>query len=308
MKSKNYLKIHMAALFTITVWGVTYIFTKTLLAHFTPYQLLLVRFLLAWIILLLVDIRNFRHTSLKSEVTCFFLALTGVFFYFIFESFALTKTYAANVGLIMSAVPLFTGIISHFALKTERFTCDTAIGFVIAITGIGAILLNGAMLHLNLLGDVLALLAALSFAVYSVILRRFPLKLGSHIVVRKTFFYSALMLVPIVVIEGGMSSAQSALKWMITDYHGYVSILFLAIIASSICFYLWNRVVDILGAVRATGYIYLVPLISTLSAALFLHEKITPLMVIGGVMIVLGVYINERKPVVRFFSVTKEVF
>lgn len=299
----------MAAIFTVTVWGVTYIFTKKLLTHFTPYQLLFMRFSLAWLVLLTVDLRNLRRPQLQSELVCIILALTGVFFYFIFETFALTMTYSANVGLIMSAVPLFTALISHFVFKTERFTPDTAVGFAIAMSGIGAVLLNGTILKLNIIGDLLALIAAISFALYSAILRRYPLakKMGQHVVVRKTFFYSALMLVPVVIVSGGIRSAKTSLQWLISDYQGYVSLIFLSLIASSLCFYLWNLVVDRLGALRATGFIYLVPLVSTAAAVFVLKESVTPLMISGGILIVLGVVINERKPIHRRLSVAKEV-
>ncbi|MBN2435156.1 MAG: EamA family transporter [Spirochaetes bacterium] len=305
MKNKPVVINRLAALFTVVVWGTTYIFTKYLLARFWPGQLLLVRLTLAWFVLLLFNLRDYKRPKLKYEIVCFFLALTGVFGYFMFESFALTKTYSANVGLLMSTTPLFTAIISHVALRSERFTFDTGLGFVSAISGISIVLLNGAILKLNPAGDIFALLAAVSFAFYSVIMRSYPVakEIGQHVVVRKTFGYAALLLVPVVIINGGYGSLKDSFLWMITDFKALGSMIFLVLIASSLCFFLWNVVVDRIGPVQAAGFIYLVPLVSTLAAGLVLMEKITAMMIAGGFLIVLGVYISESKPLKRFNKV-----
>ena len=96
--------------------------------------------------------------------------LCGVCLYYLLENIALTFTMASNVGVIISVAPFFTALLSRLFLKQEeRLNIGFFIGFLVAMAGIALISFNGSALHLNPVGDLLALLAAFIWACYSIL-------------------------------------------------------------------------------------------------------------------------------------------
>ena len=171
MKNREKLTGYFFAIFTVAVWGSTFISSKKLLAFYTPSQIMLTRFLLAYCALWLLRPRKLSLTA-KQEAVFLLLGLTGCSIYFYTENTALTYTLAANVSIIVAAAPIFTALIAHFTGE-ERFRRNTLWGFLVAFTGVVLVVCNGTfVLKLNPKGDLLALGAAGSWAVYSVLLRR----------------------------------------------------------------------------------------------------------------------------------------
>ena len=111
---------HISAIITILIWGTAFITTKTLLGSFTPIEILSYRFTIGFIVLLLIHPHRLKGTKLKQEVLFAMAGLSGVALYFLLENIALTYTSASNVGVIISAAPFFTAILSYIFLKTEK--------------------------------------------------------------------------------------------------------------------------------------------------------------------------------------------
>lgn len=163
---------HLLALITIIIWGTTFVATKTLLRDYDALQIMLMRFFLAWVLLLLLTRRIEKPVSLKEEAGIFALSLSGVSLYYFFENTALTYTLASNVSIILAAAPIFTAVLAHIFTKDEKLNGRIWAGFVIAIAGVVLVVFNGTyVLKLNPLGDALSILAALSWGVYSVLLK-----------------------------------------------------------------------------------------------------------------------------------------
>ena len=179
---------HLAALLTILIWGTTFISTKILLTDFQPVEILFFRFVMGFAALLLIFPRSLGKTSLRQELTfphplrrttaqqewIFAGAgLCGICLYYLLENIALTCTSASNVGVIVSAAPFFTGIMTHIFLKEEeKLRGSFFLGFLVAMTGICLISFNGTKLSLNPMGDLLSLLAALVWSFYSVLTKK----------------------------------------------------------------------------------------------------------------------------------------
>lgn len=140
--------------------------------------------------------------SFKEEGLFIAAALCGVTLYFLIENVALLYTSASNAGVIVSIAPFLTAVISHFALPDERLTPAFITGFLIALSGIVCILLNGSFaLQLNPHGDLLALLAPVVWAVYSVLMRNISALQHNTIgATRKVFFYGLLGIVPALLV------------------------------------------------------------------------------------------------------------
>ncbi|WP_127536669.1 DMT family transporter [Paenibacillus illinoisensis] len=292
MSENKHTAGHLLALLTILIWGTTFISTKILLIDFTPVEILLFRFLIGYVVLFLIYPRVMRISTVRDEMLFMAAGLCGVTLYFLIENIALVFTLASNAGVIVSIAPFFTAVLAHFFLKDEPLSRHFVVGFAIALTGIVIIAFNGSYsLQLNPLGDLLAFVAPAVWAIYSVLMRKIG-DLHYHTIgaTRKVFFYGLLFMLPaLFLFEFHFDMERLA------DLTNLSNLLFLGVGASALCFVTWNRAVSLLGAVKTSVYIYLVPVITLLASALLLHEPITWVTMLGAVLTLLGSIISERK-------------
>lgn len=284
---------HLAAIFTIIIWGTTFISTKVLLVDFQPVEILFMRFVLGFAALLLACPRRLKKTGARQEVTFAAAGLCGICLYYLLENIALTYTMASNVGVIVSAAPFFTAMLTCLFLKQEeKLRPAFFIGFAIAMAGICLISFNGAKMDLNITGDLLALAAAAVWACYSVLTRKISSYGYSTILTtRRIFFYGILFMIPALFLFGFQVKPS-----LLTDPVNLANLIFLGLGASALCFVTWNFAVKVLGAVKTSVYIYMIPVITVLTSALILHEKITPMAAAGTVLTLAGLILSERRP------------
>ena len=110
---------HLAAIFTIFIWGTTFISTKILLRAFEPVEILFFRFVMGYILLWIMNPHRLPIKSWKQELTFAAAGLTGMTLYYLMENVALTYSQASNVGVIVSIAPVFTAITARIFLKEE---------------------------------------------------------------------------------------------------------------------------------------------------------------------------------------------
>ncbi len=283
---------HLATLTSVIVWGTTFVSTKVLLADFKPVELLFFRFVLGFVALSLINARPMAKMTARQEFLFALAGLSGVTLYFLMENIALTYTMASNVGVIVSIAPMFTALLANFMLENEKLKSSFVLGFVIAMAGISLISFNGsAVLKLNFMGDVLAVLAAAVWAVYSISLRKIS-EDGFNIIqaTRKIFLYGLIFVIPFLFIF----DFQLKLDRFSNPVY-LANILFLGLAASALCYVTWNTGVKLLGAVRTSVYIYLIPVITVVTSVLLLSEKITPLSALGTLLTLAGLWLSERK-------------
>lgn len=290
MNHRKKLTGYLFATFTIIVWGSTFISSKRLLALYTPAQIMLTRFLLAYCSLWLLRPRKLSLPWRKELLFCL-LGLSGCSLYFYTENSALTYTLASNVSIIVAAAPIFTAILAHFA-GLERFHSGTLWGFLIAFSGVILVVCNGTfVLKLNPRGDFLALAAAACWATYSILIRKAGDHLDSLLVTRRTLFWGILTAIPMVLLEGAAYPAAALLTPVIAG-----NFLFLGLLGSGLCYILWNKAFVYLGVVTTNSFIYIQPFITILAGWFFLKEPISPLALVGAALITAGVVATQRKP------------
>ncbi len=283
---------HVTALVTIVIWGTTFISTKILLAGFTPIEILFFRFLLGLLVLIVIDPKRLKIKDKKQELTFAAAGLCGICLYYLLENIALTYTMASNVGVIISAVPFFTAVLSHVFLKTEeKLKVQFFIGFAVAMTGICLISFNGKELNLNPIGDILAVAAAFVWAVYSLLTRKIS-GYGFNIIgtTRKIFTYGILFMLPFLFVFDFKLDVQRFVK---PEYA--LNLIYLGLGASALCFVTWNHAVKVLGAVRTSVYIYIVPVITVVTSVIVLKEEITWIAAIGIGLTLIGLFLSESK-------------
>ena len=282
---------HIMAAISVVIWGTTFNSSKILLEEISQIELLLLRFVIGYIILWIMSPRKMEVTDRKHELYFAGAGLTGICLYYLFENVALLYTQASNVGVITSISPFFIGISAHLFLKDEKLKKSFFVGFVFAIVGIAMISFSGQDgVRLNFAGDMLSVVAAMMWGLYAILARKAG-DFGYPVIpaTRRMFFYGILMMLPLAFVFGfDVKAVQFGTPGNL------LNLLYLSVGACAVCFVTWNRAVEILGAIKTSVYIYLIPVITIITSIVVLHEKITWMSAAGTVLTMTGVIISER--------------
>lgn len=283
---------HLVAILTVGIWGLTFISTKVLIGQgLTPQEIFLLRFLIAYVGIWFLSPRRLFADGWRDELWLLAGGVTGGSFYFLTENMALGITLATNVSFIVCTTPLLTTLLSLLIYKKEKATGALLGGSLLALLGVALVVYNGSfVLKISPAGDFLSLLAALSWAFYSLIMKKMTGRYGTVFITRKIFFYGVLTILPVFLFRPWQFDAAGLLQPAV-----WTNLLFLGVLASLICFAVWNVVLKQLGAVRASNYIYLNPLFTMVGSAFLLGERLTAVAFAGTLCILGGVYWAGKK-------------
>lgn len=284
-------RIHILAFIVPTIWAAAFIITKNLITSgLLPMQIMLYRFIIAYICMLIISPKPLFANSIKDELLLLGCGVTGGTLYFLSENTAIQLTQTSNVGIIIALAPLLTAIASHIFINGERITKKLVISSIIAFSGVILVVCNGQfILNLNPLGDILALSAAATWAIYSVLFKLAESR-GYNIkfITRKLFFYGIVTLLPLFITNPIIPSKNIFTPTVIA------SVLFLAMICSFACFFVWGYVVKRLGAINSSRFIYIMPVVTLIASSIFLNDTITLIAVIGSLLIMFAVIYGEN--------------
>lgn len=282
---------HLIALATICVWGSTFIFSKTLLDVFTPVQIMLLRFFVAYAVLWCMYPKT-EKTTARDNLGIFFMSLFADTVYFMCENNALRYTLASNVSILVASAPIWTAVLAHFFIKGNKLRKNTVYGSLIALVGVALVVFNGTVvLKFNPFGDMLSMAAAICWALYSVMITHYVHRFSSFFLMRRMTFFAILTTLPLAFFMGELNMPL----YEFADPHKLFCIAFLGIFGSGISYVTWNIATRRLGIVKVNTYIYVNPFVTLVTGALFLHEPITLMSVIGALLIICGVIIGVRE-------------
>lgn len=293
--SKNYLW-HTLALITACIWGSTFVASKILLiAGLSPAEIMCLRFAIAWIIML-----PFCHkriwTNWRDELIFATLGLSGGSLYFLAENTAVKISSATStVALLICTTPIITALMNRLIHRNEKLSNRFMTGSIVALIGVSLVVLNGVfVLDDNPLVIILSIGASASWGVYSLIIRRMEGLYSSAIITRKVFFYGIITMLPICIAEQINDISQLS-AGVLLQPQVCTTLIFLALIASLLCFLIWNIVIRRIGIVLAGNYLYFNPVTSLIVAYIVLNEHITHLAIIGCLLTITGVYLCNKK-------------
>lgn len=295
---------HLIAFITIIIWGTTFISTKILLVDFTPIEILFFRFIMGFVALLIVFPHRMKVKNKKHELYIIAAGITGITLYYLLENIALTYTMASNVGVISSLAPFFTAIVAYLFLKEEPLRVNFFIGFLIAMIGLGLISFNGATnFQINPIGDLLAITATLVWAIYSVITRKIScFGYNTLQVTRRMFFYGLIFMLPTLFFFDFKFGFER-----FADPVNLFNIIFLGLGASALCFVTWNFSVKILGPIKTSIYIYLIPVVTVVTSVIVLDEKITLMSALGTILAIAGLFISEGRIFIKKKNIDRKI-
>lgn len=295
----SFLKIiaHIGAILTVTAWGLSFVSTKALMTdgEFTPVEMFSYRFFAAYIVLLLFTCRkSLLSLNWRDELTFVVCGVCSGSLYFITENFALENTTAANVSMLASTSPLFTTALIAFMYK-QRVSSGVMIGSIAALIGVGCIIFSsGTGLEIHPKGDLLALAASLSWAIYSLLVKRLLPLYNGFFITRKLFFYGVLTSLPLLFTQSEPLHYSALIGpnalYLILNF------LFLILICSATAYVIWNETMKVLGPVTTNNYLYAQPVVTMIAAALFLGEGMTLLGILGCVLIIGGLIVTDHLP------------
>lgn len=284
---------YIAAFAIVVIWGCTFVQTKVLInAGMYPEEIFFFRFALAYILIMPLAGRKLFLDNFKDELLAIILGLSGGSLYFVTENYALAYGYCYNVSLIVCLTPLITALIVGWLYPSERLNKKGFIGSIVALSGMVLVVFNGNfILKLSPLGDALALAACLCWAIYSLIIKKLQTRYSNMLITRKVFGYGLITILPMLITKGvnvGIILDGGIIVWG--------NILALGCIASMLCFLGWNWCLKRIGIVRATNFIYLNPLITIITSALVLNERVTWVAMLGAILILGGLaYIDSNR-------------
>lgn len=293
--SRSNLLYHLVAFITVAIWGTTFVSTKVLMLNeLSPAHIFTLRFCIAYVLMLCFNHKRLFAQSWQDEVKMALLGITGGSLYFMCENEAMNYTTTTNTSLIVCSCPLFATLLVRLVYRqTSRINALQLAGSLLAFAGMVIVVLNGRfVLHLSPIGDALAFMACISWAVYSLLMKSVAIKYSAAFITRKVFFYGVVTILPYYLFESEMPSLNVLARPQVIG-----NLLFLGCLASMVCFLTWNWCIARLGAVKATNWVYFNPITTMLFASWVLGETITPYFLMGAACILAGMYVTERKTI-----------
>lgn len=288
--------IHLAAMLIVAVWGATFVSSKILLDNgLSPTEIFIYRFFLAYVGMWFFSPRKLFSDSVRDELLMVVLGVAGGSVYFVFENTALQiGTLSSTVSLLVATAPIWTAILSKALYPRERVGAKLWVGTMLAMAGCAMVIFNGRFtLDLsNPAGYLLSLAAAMSWAVYSLVVRNLSDRYPSAFITRKVFFWGVVTAIPFMYIP--VTGTGHFSFEVLVRPAAWGNLLFLGLVASLACYAIWNVVIKRIGVVRSSNYHYLNPAFTMVAAWLVLDERITWAAIGGFVLIVVGLWFAER--------------
>ncbi|MGG2089112.1 DMT family transporter [Priestia aryabhattai] len=291
--SKVKVAASLYAIMSISFWGISFVSTKAVLDKLDPYTLLVLRFGIGalFLLILLVFKRYPLNIPFKYIPHLIVLGILGVFIHQVIQATALLTINASAAGWIISFSPVFTVILSVFFLY-EKMTLLKASGIIVAVIGVLLVTSSGNQHSLQLpinIGYLLMILSTLNWAIYSVLLKKLDIQLPSLVVTFYMCLIGFTLTTPFLIRSKG---------WKIIPFLTSVEwahLLFLGVFVSGVAYWYWAKALEVLEASQVSMFLYLEPVATLVTAVLLLREKIIPVSIVGGVIIIVGVIVANGR-------------
>ena len=285
----SYLLLAAAALF----WAGNFIAGRALRGDIPPVSLNFWRWTIALVILLppsLAQLRQYRTLLAQHWLLIVLLGATGMATFHISVYSALTTTPALNAFLFVAIAPMTIAVGSWLAYR-DTLTGRQVAGILVSLAGAVVVIVRGdptTLLGLRLNpGDLWMLAAVLFWTVYAVALKRRPAALPPGVLLTASVIAGVLLLLPVYLWQVAHGET------MVVSVPNSIILLYIAVFASVLAFWFWNRGVAVLGPAKAGMFTYLMPIFGAVLAMLFLAEPIALYHLIGALLVLSGILLTN---------------
>ena len=293
---KTKLLAYLEAVFAVVIWGGTFIATKIALQEVSPATIVWVRFAIGVVILgaAMLARKQFAIPEGSDLAYLALLGFLGVTFHQWLQATGLQTAQATTTAWIVATTPVFIALLGWLVLK-EKFGPLRILGIALAAFGVLLIVSKGDLAslasgHFGTTGDFLIFISAINWAIYTILARR---ELGRHPAARMIFFVMLFGWLFTTVWIFGFGPGLSELPHI--SVQGWAAILMLGIFGSGLAYIAYNDALQALPASQLGVFLNIEPLVTTLLAAVMIGEAITLLTLVGGAVIILGVWLVNRK-------------
>jgi drug/metabolite transporter (DMT)-like permease len=285
---------YLEALFAVVVWGASFIATKIVLQDISPVATVWLRFSMGIVILgIAVVMRGQFSLPDKKEWGYFaLLGFLGITFHQWLQSNALQTSEAGTTAWIVSTTPVFMALLGWIVLK-EGLSWLKITGIFLAFVGVLLVVSKGDLSSISVgkfgtPGDLLILVSAVNWAVFSVLSRR---GLKSHPASLMMFYVMSLgwAFISILFFAGNGLGEFSNLS-----FNGWLGVTFLGVFCSGLAYIAWYDALQVLPAAQTGAFLYIEPLVAVLVAFFVLGEKASAISLVGGGIILFGVWLVNR--------------
>ncbi len=307
MTSRSKLVAILEALFTVVIWGGTFIATKIALQEVAPATVVWMRFGMGVIVLgAAVLLRKQFYIPERRDLGFFaLLGFLGVAFHQWLQANGLVTARATTTAWIVDTTPIFIALLGVLVLK-EKLVWMQVVGILLAAAGVLLIVSKGNLQALfngqeGTIGDLLILISAPNWAIYTILSRR---ELNRHPAALMMFYvmFFGWLFTSVWIFGFGPGLAEIPRL----DLAGWGAILLLGIFGSGLAYITYYDALRVLPASQLGVFLNIEPLITTLLAAVMLSESITFLILVGGAIIILGIYLVNHPASVRSRSSVPE--
>ena len=291
---KMNIKGILKALFAVTVWGASFVATKVSLQYAAPTTVVWLRFTMGVCILGFALALSKQFALPKGKDWGYFaiLGFLGITFHQWLQSTGLLTAQATTTAWIVATTPVFMALLGLMILR-ERLALYQVAGILLAAFGVLLVVTNGDLGVLTVgkfgtPGDFLVLISALNWAVFSTLSRP---GLQKHPATRMMFFVMSFgWLFSSILFFSTSGLGQIPL----IPWDGWIAILFLGVFCSGIAYIFWYDALKILPVAQTGAFLYLEPFITVLVASMVIREAILLASIIGGIIILIGVWLVNR--------------
>ena len=291
----NRRRAMLEALFAVVVWGASFVATKLALRYTTPNVLIWLRFGMGVVILGIAVLvgRKFALPERRDWLYFALLGFLGITFHQWLQSTGLVTSQATTTGWIVASIPVFMALLGWLVLK-EKMLWLQVVGILLSACGVLLVVTRGDLVLLasgkfGTVGDFLILVSAPNWAVFSILSRRglnkYPAALMMFYVMTFGWLFSSVLF----FAQGGLSQI-GPIPW-----DGWAAIAFLGVFCSGVAYIFWYDALQALPVAQTGAFLYIEPVVTVIVAALILGERMYLATLLGGVLILAGVWLVNRK-------------
>jgi drug/metabolite transporter (DMT)-like permease len=295
----NHRRAMLEALFAVVVWGASFVATKVALRYTSPDVVVWLRFAMGVVILGIAVLagRKFTLPEKRDWPYLALLGFLGISFHQWLQSTGLVTSEATTTAWIVASIPIFMALLGWLALKEKLLWLQVA-GILLSTFGVLLVVTRGNLALLasgkfGTVGDFLILVSAPNWAVFSVLSRRglqkYPATLMMFYVMAFGWLFSSVLF----FVQGGLNQIGH-IPW-----DGWAGIAFLGIFCSGLAYIFWYDALQALPVAQTGAFLYLEPVVTVIVAALILGERLYLATLLGGVLILAGVWLVNRKKAKR---------